>query len=179
MPADPRHALRLALAGSWRLGTALVPHGGCVKCPNSSHSPTADQIQRYRLAQERFFSATKHSLPNGPTTPPIGSGSSPTGGSMSSSSSTGLSPIGSASNDLFERLARLATTPRPDDSCPLVTYTTEAGPHGDVVKATPGFIEYMRRTVDGYRVEGVCDRPVPSGPAEGAGGKPRKASWMT
>lgn len=141
-----------------------------MRCQNSSLSPTAEQIRRYRQAQERFFSATKHSSPNGPTTPLTGIGSSPTGGSTSNSSSTGLSPIGSASNDLFERLARLATTPRSDDACPLVTYTTEAGPHGDVVKATPGFIEYMRRKVDGYGVEGPCRRAAPGGFAQGMGG---------
>lgn len=170
MPSDPRHALRRALVGSRRSGTALVSLGGSVKCQNSSHSPTADQVQRYRQAQERFFCVTRHSSLSGPTTLPVGSGSSPTGVSTSSSFSTGLKPIGSASNDLFERLARLATTPRSDDACPLVTYTTEAGPNGDVVKATPGFIEYMRRTVDGYGVEGSCRRAAPGGFAQGMGG---------
>lgn len=170
MPSRSGHPVRLALVRSRRVGKALVPERGAVRCQNSSLSPSAEQIQRYRQAQERFFSATKHSLPNGPTTPPAGSGSSPTVGSTSSSFFTGLSPIGSASNDLFERLARLATTPRSDDACPLVTYTTEAGPNGDVVKATPGFIEYMRRTVDGYGVEGSCRRSAPGGFAQGMGG---------
>ena len=48
------------------------------------------------------------------------------------------------------RLIELAFTERGADAPPLVLYRTEAGPHGDVVSATPEFVAYMRRAFPGY-----------------------------
>lgn len=85
-----------------------------------------------------------------------------------------MKPIRECSDDFWERIAHLAVTERPADSAPLVTYTTTPGPHGDVVSATPEYIAYMRRKVDGYGSEGACHRPVPHRPAEGMGGEQGK-----
>ena len=135
----------------------------------SSNGLTPELVARWQLATARF-AATSDASRSTTATPGIPTGSSQKRDKDASSSSGGLRKI--TDDDLFERIARLATTERPADAAPLVTYTTEAGPHGDVVKATPEFIAYMRRKVDGYGVESPCHRPVPDRPAQGAGGEP-------
>ena len=99
------------------------------------------------------------------TTP---SGGTP-GGVASSSSS--LTALGEA-NDLFERLARLATTEPPAGRPPLETYTTTPTEHGDVFRATPEFRDWMRSNYRGYGVGNHSAVPAPGRVAETLGGKP-------
>ena len=65
---------------------------------------------------------------------------------------------------LDERLERLAF-PTTEDlqrvRAPLETYTVTTGEYGDVVRATPEFIEWMRSRVGGYG----GDHPVTRAPS--------------
>jgi len=81
------------------------------------------------------------------------------------------SPSG-GTNDLFERLARLAVTERPADAPPMETYTTTPGPHGDVVSATPEYIRWFRRT---YPAAGRADSPGLQAPGVAPQGARRQA----
>jgi hypothetical protein len=80
--------------------------------------------------------------------------------------STGFTTL---TNELNARLEHLAFAERGGDQPPLVTYTTASTPHGDVVSATPEYVAYLRRKVDGYGIEGPCRRAVPDRPAQGEG----------
>ena len=56
---------------------------------------------------------------------------------------------------------------------PLETYTVTPGPFGDVVRATPEYVRWFRRT---YSIDGPEDRvspPAPRPAPEGAGGTGR------
>ena len=83
---------------------------------------------------------------------------------------------------LEERLERLAF-PTTEDlqqvRAPLETYTVTPGEYGDVVRATPEFIEWMRSRVGGYG----GDNPVARAPARSSsgemGGTPGgKSAWL-
>ena len=79
-----------------------------------------------------------------------------------------FSPSG-GTDDLFERLARLAVTERPAGAPPMETYSTTPGPYGDVVSATPEYVRWFRRT---YPAAGRADSARVSPPgaaAQGAG----------
>ena len=89
------------------------------------------------------------------------------GASTAPATSTGLTRF--TSDDLLERLAKLATTPRGPDSSPLSTYTTTTGEHGEVYKASREYVDYLRRKIPGYGVEGSIGRPTPSCTAGGEG----------
>ncbi len=79
-------------------------------------------------------------------------------------------------DDLFERLARLATTEPPEGRPPLETYTTTPTAHGDVFRATPEFRAWLRSRYRGYGVgdHGAIEAPSPPtqavGGTEGTGG---------
>ena len=73
-------------------------------------------------------------------------------------------------DDLLERLAKLATTPRGPDSAPLTTYTTASTEHGEVYTATREYIDWLRRKVPGYGVEGSVSRPTSRSTTGGEGG---------
>ena len=77
-------------------------------------------------------------------------------------------------NDLFERLARLATTEPPAGRPPLETYTTTPTEHGDVFRATPEFRDWMRSNYRGYGVGNHSAVTPPGRVAETLGGKPMK-----
>lgn len=65
---------------------------------------------------------------------------------------------------LDERLERLAFPTTEDMQrvrAPIETYTVTPGEHGDLVRATPEFIEFMRSRVGGYG----GDHPVTRAPA--------------
>ena len=66
------------------------------------------------------------------------------------------------------RLIELAFAERGADAPPLDLYRTEAGPHGDVVRATPEFVAYMRRAFPGYgeRVPGHVPAPSREAPTD-------------
>ena len=89
------------------------------------------------------------------------------GASPAPTTSTGLTRF--TSDDLLERLATLATTPRGPDSAPLTTYTTTTGEHGEVYKASREYVDWLRRKVPGYGVEGSVGRPTPSCTTGGEG----------
>jgi len=127
---------------------------------------SADQVKRYLSARQRFLStssaATNGTLTISKTTGAMGPGASP-----APTTSTGLTRF--TSDDLLERLATLATTPRGPDSAPLTTYTTTTGEHGEVYTATREYVDWLRRKVSGYGVEGPISRPTPSRTAGGEG----------
>ena len=85
-------------------------------------------------------------------------------------SSTGMTRC--TSDDLLERLAKLATTPRGPDSAPLTTYTTTSTEHGQVYTASREYVDWLRRKVPGYGVEGSLGRSTPSCSFGGTGGAP-------
>ena len=89
------------------------------------------------------------------------------GASPAPTTSTGLTRF--TSDDLLERLAKLATTPRGPDTAPLTTYTTSSTEHGEVYKATREYVDYLRLKVPGYGVQGSVGRPTPSCTTGGEG----------
>ena len=98
------------------------------------------------------------------------SGATGPGASPAPTTSTGLTRC--TSDDLLERLATLATTPRGPDSAPLTTYTTTSTEHGEVYTATREYVDWLRRKVPGYGVEGSIGKPTPSRAFGGEGGVP-------
>ena len=82
-------------------------------------------------------------------------------------SSSGLTRF--TDDELFERLAKLATAPRGPDSAPLTTYSTASTEHGEVYTATREYIDWLRRKVPGYGVEGEVSRPAAGGTFGGEG----------
>ena len=81
--------------------------------------------------------------------------------------STGLTRC--TSDDFLERLAILATTPRGPDSAPLETYTTTSTEHGEIYKASREYVDWLRRKIPGYGVEGEVRRSTPGSTASGEG----------
>lgn len=132
--------------------------------PSAGLSP--DLVRRYQSALSQW-SAISSALRNG--TPATGTtpGATPPEDRTARTTSTGFTTL---TNELNERLEHLAFAERGGDQPPLVTYTTTAGSYGDVVSATPEYVAYMRRKVDGYGVESPLRRAVPDSPAEGTGG---------
>ena len=110
---------------------------------------TKEIAERYQAARARFLQTQQPSTASsGPTmgTPP---GQPAPGANGSPSSSGGLKPVGNGgTGDLLERLAYLALAGgagASPNSPPLVTYTTEASPTGDVIRATPEFRDWFDR----------------------------------
>jgi len=133
---------------------------------NASGNCSTDQIQRYQSAVTRWRN-TLNASTNGTSTTSTTSGATGPGGLTASRTSTGL--LRSINDDLLERLAKLATTPRGPDSAPLTTYTTTSTEHGEVYKASREYIDWLRRKVPGYGVEGSVSRATPSCTAGGEG----------
>ena len=75
----------------------------------------------------------------------------------------------SINDDFLERLAKLATTPRGPDSAPLTTYRTTSTEHGEIYQATREYVDWLRRKVPGYGVEGAVSVPAPGRTAPGTG----------
>ena len=96
-------------------------------------------------------------------------GATPTEPSNASHISSGLRRLDS--DDLLERLARLATADPPANAPPLHLYRTETGEHGEVYIATHEYRAWFRRTYPCARILSDCPRPVPSSSAEGQGEK--------
>ena len=127
---------------------------------------TPELVARFISARERFQTISGESSTSAATIP---GGGTPAGVAGSSSR---LTALGEASDDLFERLARLATTEPPEGRPPLETYTVTPAEHGDVVRATPEYVRWFLRT---YPAAGPENRarvqaPGPDPEGYGAGG---------
>ena len=127
----------------------------------SSPGLTSELVARFTEAQDRWRKISSANGSHASTSP---AGSVPDVGVSSAERWTRFK------GGLDERLIELAFAERGADAPPLDLYRTEAGPHGDVVRATPEFVAYMRRAFPGYgeRVPG----PVPASrePASAEGG---------
>lgn len=137
-------------------------------CPVSP-GLTPELVARFSAARERFKTISGESSTSVATTP---SGGTPDGAAGSLSS---LTSVGEGANDLFERLARLATTEPPAGRPPLETYTTTATEHGDVCRATPEFRDWMRSNYRGYGVGNHSAVTPPGRVAETLGGTPKRS----
>ena len=127
-------------------------------------------VERYRLAKQRFLDISNASRNGTPAA------STPTGQPAIELGSATPTCSGSRSftnDDLLERLARLATAPKTDETPPLVTYTETATENGVVVSATPEFRRWMRSRYPGYGTGSNGEVSAPPSPPKGVGGKPR------
>ena len=119
---------------------------------NVSGALSPDLVRRYQSAISRFRDTTQSSRSTTPTSTTL-SGTPRPGPKPASTSSNGLTRC--TSDEFLERLATLATTPRGPDSAPLTTYTTTSTEHGEVYKATREYVDWLRRKIPGYGVEGA------------------------
>ena len=88
-------------------------------------------------------------------------------GNPAPTSSTGLTRF--TNDELFERLAKLATSPRRSTAAPLETYTTTSTEHGEVYAATREYIDWLRRKIPGYGIESEVSGSTASGTSRGTG----------
>ena len=130
---------------------------------NSPASPglTNELVARFTAVQDRW---KKISSPSGSPTSTNPAGSLPDAGVSSVERWTRFK------GGLDERLISLAFAERGAAAPPLDLYRTEAGPHGDVVRATPEFVAYMRRTFPGYGERVPVPLPAVGEPAPPKGG---------
>ena len=79
-------------------------------------------------------------------------------------------PISSLEN-INERLERLAFGARPEghNAPPLETYTTTTSEHGEIYRATPDYVRWMRSRYPGYGAGSHSEVSAPSRPTEGKG----------
>ena len=143
-----------------------------MRCQNylpSSGTLSRELVTRYHAARERFLRTSSSFTPNGTDAATTGTGSIPPGADGSTTSSLGLKSIAESGDDLFERLARLATTPRGTNAPPLTTYRTTSTKDGDIYQATSEYVDWLRRTFPGYGEQSPGYRPVPRSSAPGAG----------
>ena len=134
-------------------------------CRNS-HGLTPELVARFIAASNRWKRTSTESGVSAAMTP---SGGTPDGGV---SSSNGLTAVGGASDDLFERLARLATTEPPEGRPPLEAYATTPTAHGDVYRATHAYRDWLRSRYRGYGVGDHAAVPIARSVAETLGGAP-------
>ena len=133
---------------------------------NASAGLSAELIARFRLAQQRWRDTTP-AFESGTSTSPTTSGATAPEAKPAPTSSSGLTRC--TDDDLLERLAMLATTPRGPDSAPLTTYTTTSTEHGEIYSASREYIDWLRRKIPGYGVEGSVSRPAAGGTFGGTG----------
>jgi len=134
----------------------------------SSHGLTPELVARFIAAQDRLKKTSIESGANAAMTPSGG-----TAGEVGSSSSS-LIAVQGVSDDLFERLARLATSEPPAGRPPLETYTTTPTAHGDVYRATDAYRAWLRSRYRGYGVGDHSSVTPPRSVAETLGGTPGK-----
>ena len=133
---------------------------------NVSGSLSPDLVRRYQSAISRFRDTTKSSPSTTPTSTTL-TGTQLPGPELASTSLNGLTRC--TSDELLERLAKLATTPRGPDSAPLTTYTTTSTEHGEVYTATREYVDFLRRKVPGYGVQGAISSSAPGRAFGGTG----------
>ena len=136
----------------------------------NSGALSPDLVKRFQSARQRWLDTCPAST-SGTSITSTTSGATGPGASPAPTTSTGLTRF--TSDDLLERLATLATTPRGPDSAPLTTYTTTSTEHGEVYTATREYVDWLRRKIPGYGVESAVSRPAAGGTAGGEGAKPR------
>ena len=122
----------------------------------ASHGLTNELVARFTAAQDRL---RKISSANGLPVSTSPAGFDPGAGASSAERWTRFK------GGLDGRLIELAFAERGANAPPLDLYRTEAGPHGDVVRATPEFVAYMRRAFPGYGERLPGHVPAPCEPA--------------
>jgi hypothetical protein len=134
--------------------------------PNSrpSHGLTPELVARFTAAQDRWKKTSIESGASAVTTP---GGGTPV---EVVSSSGSLIAAREVTDDLFERLARLATTEPPEGRPPLETYTTTPTANGDVYRATDAYRAWLRSRYRGYGVGDHSAVTPPRSVAETLGG---------
>ena len=132
----------------------------------ASHGLTPELVARFTAAQDRL---RRTSIESGASAATTLSGGTPAG---VASSSPGLTAAREVTDDLFERLARLATTEPPEGRPPLETYTTTPTAHGDVYRATDAYRAWLRSRYRGYGVGDHSAVTPPRSVAETLGGAP-------
>jgi hypothetical protein len=132
----------------------------------ASHGLTPELVARFTAAQKRFQTSSGESSTSAAMTPGGGTPEEVDG------SPSRLTALGEASDELLERLARLATTEPPAGRPPLETYTTTATAHGDVYRATDEFRRFMRSRYPGYGVGDHSSVRTPGSVAASLGGEP-------
>lgn len=143
-----------------------------MRCQNFlplSGSLSSEHVTRYQAARERFLRTSNSFMPSGTDAATTGTGSSLPGGAGSTTSSPGLKSIGECGDEFFERLARLATTPRGENAPPLTTYRTTSTEHGEIYQASSEYVDWLRRAFPGYGEQSPGYRPVPRSTAPRAG----------
>ena len=82
-------------------------------------------------------------------------------------------------DDLQARLERLAFLPllERQDRPPLETYTVTPTSHGDVVSATPDYVQWFLRTYPAAGREDRARLPAPGPDPERLGGEASKVRW--
>ena len=123
-------------------------------------------VTRYQSARQRYL-ATCNASTNGTSTTSMTSGATHLEAKPAPISSTGLTRC--TEDELLERLAKLATTPRGPNCAPLETYTTTSTEHGEIYKARREYVDWLRRQIPGYGVEGSISRPAAGGTFGGEG----------
>ena len=132
----------------------------------SSHGLTPELVARFIAAQDRLRKTSIESGANAAMTP---SGGTRVEVGLSSNS---LIAVQGVTDDLFERLARLATTEPPEGRPPLETYTTTPTANGDVYRATDAYRAWLRSRYRGYGVGDHSAVAPPRSVAETLGGAP-------
>lgn len=127
---------------------------------------SADLIQRYLSARQRFFDTSSAST-SGTSTTSMTSGAMVPGVSHALTTSTGLTR--STDDGLLERLARLATAGPVQGAPPLDLYRTETGEHGEIYIATDEYREWFHRKYPRAGRRSEVPRPAPGRAAEGPG----------
>jgi hypothetical protein len=125
---------------------------------------TPELVARFTAAQDRW---RKTSIESGASAAMTPSGGTP--GEVASSSCS-LTAAREVTHDLFERLARLATTEPPEGRPPLETYTTTPTANGDVYRATDAYRAWLRSRYRGYGVGDHSAVTPPRSVAETLGG---------
>jgi len=139
------------------------------KTSNSRRSAplSSTQIARFHELQERH-QRLKISMQSGADAQETGTGSA--ANEADSSTKPSICMKGGLELDLFERLARLATTEPPLGRPPLETYTTTPTAHGDIFRATHEFRGWIRSRYRGYGVGDYAAVEAPGPPPKAMGG---------
>ena len=139
-----------------------------VTSSNVSKGLSPDLIARYSSAIQKFV-ATSTALASAGPSDSTRNTEIQRKDELARCTSNGLKKISDEQSDLFERLARLATTEPPAGRPPLETYTTTPTAHGDIFRATHEFRSWIRSRYRGYGVGDYAAVQAP-GPAPKAVG---------